>query len=392
MRIADSTVQFTSFHEYAASATRRESVRFWVNPSGAGTESSASGGVAGSNEREVRQAASESGWMGLWAARQGGGHAVNVGGLTAAQNAPLRTRATAGDGPCKGAAAAGADELAEDAALDPKLGMLKLLLEKLFGVHIRVSPQVQVQAPSPAQAAAPQEDTAGQLTAGQSAPQGWGLEVNVQERQYEAESTRFSTAGMVQTSDGRQIQFTLNLQMDCEYLHEDSITFRAGDAARDPLVVNFGGTAAQLTDTAFSFDLEGDGQAEEVPLLAPGSGFLALDRNGDGRIADGTELFGPSSGDGFAELARLDSDGNQWIDENDPAYDQLRIWRPGANGAGAIATLRDQQVGAIYLGHADTPFALRTADNQPQGQITASGIYLNEDGTAGSIQQLDLSV
>jgi hypothetical protein len=45
----------------------------------------------------------------------------------------------------------------------------------------------------------------------------------------------------------------------------------------------------------------------------------------DGRVNDGRELFGPITGDGFAELAAYDDDGNNWIDENDGIYDNLSI-------------------------------------------------------------------
>lgn len=56
-----------------------------------------------------------------------------------------------------------------------------------------------------------------------------------------------------------------------------------------------------------------------------GSGFLALDRNQNGVVDDGSELFGTQSGDGFAHLALYDQDSNGWIDANDPVFDKLRI-------------------------------------------------------------------
>lgn len=53
---------------------------------------------------------------------------------------------------------------------------------------------------------------------------------------------------------------------------------------------------------------------------------MALDVNYDGIINDGRELFGPRTGNGFLELAEFDIDGNNWIDENDPIFEKLRIW------------------------------------------------------------------
>lgn len=64
--------------------------------------------------------------------------------------------------------------------------------------------------------------------------------------------------------------------------------------------------AASLTERDFAFDIDLDGHADQIAFVGTGSGFLALDRNGDGEINDGSELFGPESGDGFAELAAYD--------------------------------------------------------------------------------------
>jgi hypothetical protein len=180
--------------------------------------------------------------------------------------------------------------------------------------------------------------------------------------------------------------------MHREFLQEGRVTLRAGDAALDPLVVNFAGTAAQLSDVTFDFDLDGDGQTERLPALGSGSGFLTVDLNGDGKINDGGELFGPLSGDGFADLAQYDGDGNRWIDEADPIFGRLRLWQPDADGAGTLVTLSQKQVGAIYLGQAETPFAVKNAQNELLGQVVSSGIYLAETGGVGSVQQVDLAV
>ena len=138
--------------------------------------------------------------------------------------------------------------------------------------------------------------------------------------------------------------------------------------------------------------LDADGCAENVHALAPGSGYLAVDRNGDGRINDGGELFGTSSGDGFADLAAFDADGNRWIDEADAAFSTLLVWQRDAAGGSSLTTLRDAGVGALYLGAQETPFALTDEDNRLLGKVRASGIYLNEDGRAGTLQQIDLAV
>ena len=160
----------------------------------------------------------------------------------------------------------------------------------------------------------------------------------------------------------------------------------------DPLVINFDGSAAELQDMRFAFDLNSDGQAsEQVPLLAGNRGFLALDRNQNQRIDAGNELFGPRTGNGFSELADHDDDGNGWIDENDRVFQDLRVWTPASDGTGSLRTLQEVGVGAISLAAGSSEFALRTSDNRSLGQIRATSAYLREDGGAGTVQQVDLS-
>ena len=115
---------------------------------------------------------------------------------------------------------------------------------------------------------------------------------------------------------------------------------------------------------------------------------MALDRNGDGRINNGLELFGPASGNGFAELARLDSDNNGWLDENDPRYDQLRVWMRDEAGNDSLATLAQKNVGAILLRPVETPFALKNSANGLQGQLRETSIFLEENGGAGMVQEI----
>lgn len=275
--------------------------------------------------------------------------------------------------------------------LDPmdelRQSLIKLLVEQLTGKKIQLmSPseiketQAQAEAPDPNQAQAG------------DGRQGWGLVYDHYESHFEAESTSFSAQGVVRTADGREINISVELNMSREFYSEQQLSLRAGDALKDPLVINFSGSAAQLTQRSFSFDLDADGTSDQIAFVGPGSGFLALDRNGDGVINDGSELFGPESGNGFADLAAYDADGNNWIDENDSIYDRLRIWSKDESGNDQLVALGQRGVGAIYLGHIDTPFLLKDAANDTLGAVRDSGIYLEEDGGVGAIQQLDLVV
>lgn len=203
----------------------------------------------------------------------------------------------------------------------------------------------------------------------------------------ECEKTTVCGQGMVKTSDGRQIDFNYAVDMARQY-HSDKVTNESGTVVlRDPLVLSFDGKTCELGDDCIAFDLDADGKPEQIPVLAGNSGFLIFDRNGNGKADDGSELFGVASGNGFADLAKLDSDHNGWIDEGDAAFKQLAVW--SGNG---FQSLAERGVGALYTASVDAPFSLKNSDNELLGQIRAAGLYLSEAGQVGQMQQVDLAV
>ena len=108
----------------------------------------------------------------------------------------------------------------------------------------------------------------------------------------EKEETSFSTKGIVKTEDGRTISFDLNVQMSRSFqaYYEENFT-RIEQRMTDPLVINLEGNIAELRDQTFFFDLDADGVKEEISMLGSGSGYLALDKNGDGVIKPDDDRF-----------------------------------------------------------------------------------------------------
>lgn len=208
----------------------------------------------------------------------------------------------------------------------------------------------------------------------------------------ETEMTSFTTKGTVKCADGREISFDLNLNMSRsfqEYYKESYDMVQVSMC--DPLVINLDGNIAELSDQTFFFDIDGDGEKDEINRLAAGSGYLALDKNGDGLINDGTELFGTASGNGFADLAAYDSDGNGFIDEGDEIWSRLKIWTMDESGKEQLCSLSEKGVGAICLSNVSTDFSLTGADNAAKGMIRNTGFFLYENGAAGSIQHVDVA-
>lgn len=209
----------------------------------------------------------------------------------------------------------------------------------------------------------------------------------------EMENTAFQTTGVARTKDGREINFGVTVEMSRAFCAEFESFTQEDYVVTDPLMINLDSNVANITDMKFMFDIDADGQKEEVSLAEKGSGFLALDKNGDGKINDGSELFGTKSGDGFKDLAAYDEDGNGWIDEADSIFKKLKVWSKDENGKDILISLKKADVGAIYLGNANTEFSVKSGtENQTDAIIRKTGVYLKESGGVGTVQHVDLAV
>jgi hypothetical protein len=122
-----------------------------------------------------------------------------------------------------------------------------------------------------------------------------------------------------------------------------------------PIVIATGrGARYELTSASngVEFDINGDGSAERVAWTAPGSGvaFLAMDRDGDGVITSGKELFGnytlPGATNGFEALRRMSMSTNGGVmrgsvSQEDPLFAQLLLWTDANhNGVSEPSELR----------------------------------------------------
>ena len=257
-------------------------------------------------------------------------------------------------------------------------------------------------------------------TAGQSLFQ---VEKSVSYYISETESTTFSGTGTAVTADGRNLRFNVDFTMSRSFMEEYQISsYEAYPYVfTDPLVINLDSNPVEISDQSFCFDLNCDGDKEEIAQLGSGSGYLSLDKNGDGIINDGSELFGAKTGDGFRELAAYDKDNNGWIDEADDIYSSLKVWKKDENGNDILLSLKEADVGAIYLGKTATDFTVYNDDvsdmvsdsgsdsvsnvaddsdsvintssgsynRRPVARVRSSGIFLHEDGRSGVMHQMD---
>ena len=130
-----------------------------------------------------------------------------------------------------------------------------------------------------------------------------------------------------------------------------------------PLVLdlNVDGVHTQSVDDGVAFDIIGNGQAQQTGWTDGVDGFLALDVNSDGRINNGSELFGSATRladnslapNGFAALRQHDSNSDGQIDLQDAVFAQLKVWvdanHNGQTDAGELHALSDFNIAALHL-------------------------------------------
>jgi hypothetical protein len=141
-----------------------------------------------------------------------------------------------------------------------------------------------------------------------------------------------------------------------------------------PIVVDVDDSGFALTNAAngVSFDMMAMDDPLQIAWTAPGStnAFLALDRNGNGNIDDGTELFGNHTPqpelpwpNGFKALAEYDKaenggNGDGVIDHNDSIFSQLRLWQDanhnGVSESGELHTLAELGLQSIDLDYKES--------------------------------------
>ena len=214
-----------------------------------------------------------------------------------------------------------------------------------------------------------------------------------------SQSLEVSISGTIVASDGTQKQLDINIGISQSFVQNlqisrpnatQNIPQGVNKKIVDPLVIDYEGNGTELSDTKMRFDLDSDGTPDQIATLKKGSGFLALDKNGDGKINDGNELFGTKSGDGFKDLSVYDSNGDGKIDKDDPIYDKLRIWTPDANGEGKLVGLGEKGVGVIYLNPRESEELMKGESGDLLGIKRKTADFLFDNGNTGNIHHIDL--
>lgn len=165
---------------------------------------------------------------------------------------------------------------------------------------------------------------------------------------------------------------------------------------RDPLIIHFASTdEIEFTslDEGVNFDLDANGFAEKTAWTKNADGFLAIDRNQDGVINNGSELFGDKTtmyngeiaSTGFEALSSYDRDGNGRIDKNDPIFKELLIWfdveNKGFTDAGELEPIEKQDVSYIDLNYFHDAYESNTTANETgtKKEETSYVVFIDAD-------------
>jgi hypothetical protein len=172
---------------------------------------------------------------------------------------------------------------------------------------------------------------------------------------------------------------------------------------RDPIILDLDGNGLETVGLAANihFDHDGDGVLTKTGWAGKDDALLVWDRNTNGSIDTGAELFGdftPLQGapegtlapNGFAALAALDANGDGILDASDPAFAELKLWKDadqnGQTGAGELITLADAGIVSLNLAN--------TLKNQRLGNgntLSRESSFTRADGSVSGMGEFKLA-
>jgi Ca2+-binding RTX toxin-like protein len=160
----------------------------------------------------------------------------------------------------------------------------------------------------------------------------------------------------------------------------------------DPLILDLGGNGIKIVplSAGILFDTNNDGIKTNTAWVNAEDALLVWDRNNNGQIDSGKELFGDETilsngkkaAHGFMALKDLDN-GDNVFNANDTLYPNLRIWKDlnqdGISQANELKTLVESGIQSIDLSSEETSVSYGDA------LLTQSGYFSRTDGSSGQI-------
>ena len=187
-----------------------------------------------------------------------------------------------------------------------------------------------------------------------------------------------------------------------DWLHPDDFNrAKTWTWPRDPILLDLDGDGLEtvgLNASNIHFDHDGDGVLTKTGWAGRDDALLVWDRNTNGRIDTGAELFGDFTPlpngtlapNGFAALAALDANNDGILDASDPAFAELKLWRDtsqdGQTGIGELISLQD--AGIVSLNLANTLKNQRLANGNT---LSREGSFTRADGSTSAMGEFRLA-
>jgi hypothetical protein len=178
-----------------------------------------------------------------------------------------------------------------------------------------------------------------------------------------------------------------SMQLEFEFEYVSAVEEQQVVQSADPIVLDLDGNGVSLTshENGADFDITGSGGASRTAFVNGGDAFLAWDRNGNGSIDNGRELFGDQWGanNGFEELAKLDDNGDGVISAADKAWGQLLLFKDNGNGRserGELMGLADAGISELRLNYVHV--SMQASGGNRISQIST---YRRADGSYGNM-------
>lgn len=158
--------------------------------------------------------------------------------------------------------------------------------------------------------------------------------------------------------------------------------FVSGLRLNYPLAIDLDGEGIETIDINKSqiyFDVDNDGFREQTGWISKNEAILAIDKNGNGKIDNQSEMFGSTDSTGFEDLRSIDSNGDGIINSQDADFNKIRLWQDlnenGVTEEGELKTLTEAGIQSIYT----NAYTINATDNN--NIITEKSTIQYTDGT-----------
>ena len=149
-----------------------------------------------------------------------------------------------------------------------------------------------------------------------------------------------------------------------------------------PMAIDLDGEGIETIDIGKSqvyFDVDNDGFREQTGWISKNEAILAIDKNGNGKIDNQSEMFGSTDSTGFEDLKAVDSNGDGIINSQDTDFNKIRLWQDlnenGITEEGELKTLTEAGIQSIYT----NSYKINAIDNN--NIVTEKSTVQYTDGT-----------